>query len=95
MLRLRKFFFRIAVNVDKLTTFGLGQDDFVPQLITSKVRTDNSVLFDVLFETNPLGENYDQRIHLTAQPLQIVYDAQTIIKIVEIFKMPSSTTLDE
>lgn len=88
-------FSRIAVNIDALTTFGLEQDDFVPQLISSQVRTDSSVLFDVLFETNPLGENYSQRIYVTAQPLQVVYDAQTIIKIVNIFKIPSSTTLDQ
>lgn len=86
-------FSRVAVNIDSLAAFGLDQDEFVPQLITSQVRTDSSVLFDVLFETNPLGENYNQRIHVTAQPIQIVYDAQTVIKIVDIFKIPSSTTL--
>lgn len=70
----------------------MEQNEFIPQLITSKARTDNSVFVDVLFETNPLGENYDQRIHVTVEPLQVVYDAVTIIKIVDIFKMPSSTT---
>lgn len=34
----------------------------------------------------------DQRVKVRARPLQIVYDAQTVIDIVNVFKPPSEST---
>lgn len=68
-------------------TLGLCQNGIVPQIIKSKLNeiTDRSPIFlDVFFETNPEGDNYDQRLYITLRPLKIVYDAQTVIRILEI-----------
>lgn len=47
-------------------------------------------LFNLLFETNPLDQNCDSRVLLSFRPLKMVYDAQTIIKIMDIFTTQQS-----
>jgi len=47
-------------------------------------------LFNFLFETNPLDQNCDNRVLISLRPLKMVYDAQTIIKIVNIFTVQQS-----
>lgn len=37
----------------------------------------------------------DQRIKVSTRPLQIVYDAETIIQLLAVFKTPSNTNLAE
>lgn len=47
-------------------------------------------LFSLLFETNPLDQKCDSRVVLSFRPLKLVYDAQTIIKIINIFTTQQS-----
>jgi len=47
-------------------------------------------LFSLLFETNPLDQICDSRVILSFRPLKMVYDAQTIIKIMNIFTTQQS-----
>ncbi|VVC40207.1 Hypothetical protein CINCED_3A023147 [Cinara cedri] len=47
-------------------------------------------LFNLLFETNPLDQLCDSRVQLSFRPLKMVYDAQTIIKIMNIFTTQQS-----
>lgn len=37
----------------------------------------------------------DQRVDVHARPLQIVYDAETIIQLLQVFKMPQNANLSE
>lgn len=87
--------FRVAANVDELSTFGLEQDDFLPQLISSNVQKESAALLDIIFETNPLDGSCGQRLHLTTKPIRIIYDAQTIIKVTDIFQAPESSALEK
>lgn len=52
-------------------------------------------LLDVVFETNPLDETCGQRLYLNAEPLRIIYDAITINKVIDIFKVPQSSALEK
>lgn len=74
---------RIATSVEVLSVFGLAQNDKVPQLVTSKRSKEDGqgTLLEVLFEINPGCRTCDQRIHVTAKPLQVVYDAETLIHV--------------
>lgn len=47
-------------------------------------------LFSFLFETNPLDQYCDSRVQLSFRPLKMIYDAQTIIKIMNIFTTQQS-----
>lgn len=58
----------------------VDQDNFEKQMY----------LFYFLFETNPIDQFCDNRVQLSFRPLKMVYDAQTIIKIMNIFTTQQS-----
>lgn len=64
-------------------------------MITSETGGGDTGLLEVTFETNPLDKTCGQRLYVTSQPLKVVYDAQTIIKAIEIFKIPQSSAIDQ
>ncbi|CAG9795097.1 unnamed protein product [Diatraea saccharalis] len=83
---------RVDVLMQAFTVTGVQQGDFVPQLVVSKEVTQYVNLLNVIFETNPIDGTCDQRVKVSARPLQIVYDAQTVIEIVNVFKPPTEST---
>jgi vacuolar protein sorting-associated protein 13A/C len=80
------------MQIEGFTVFGLKQDTIVPQLVTS-VEQDSKALLDVVFETHPMDGTCDQRIRVTSKSLKVVYDAQTINKVVDVFKAPKEVNL--
>ena len=67
---------------------GLNQNNKVPKLIKSvlpPVNEEKRIFLNVLYEKNPEDENYDQRLHINLKPLKVVYDAQTVIRILNVF----------
>jgi vacuolar protein sorting-associated protein 13A/C len=50
-------------------------------------------LVTVLFETNPLDRLCDQRLKVFAQALDMMYDAETVIRLSNIFKPPKELSL--
>lgn len=85
---------KVQVKVDDFTGEGYHQEDFIPYLIISETENRQGLL-EVLFETNPLDKTCDQRIHVKALPLKIVYDATTINKLVNIFEIPADSNLEQ
>nr|CDS30225.2 Vacuolar protein sorting associated protein 13A [Hymenolepis microstoma] len=67
--------------------------DVVPTLISSTAIGQS--LLSVNFAMNPLDRKADQRAHILAAPIQVVYDADTINKIVDFFKLPEGLQLNE
>nr|CAI5824993.1 unnamed protein product [Callosobruchus analis] len=85
---------KVLAQIDDLKTTGMKQaDDFIPQLITKT--TKQKGLLEVTYEVNPIDMSCDQKVEVATQPLKIIYDAETINKVVEIFKLPSDTSLDQ
>ena len=82
------------MNIKQFTVEGIEQGEYVPEIISSNTSQDDNLL-DVVFENNPVDTFHGQRLHVNAKPLKIVYDAQTINKVIDIFKVPSSSTLDQ
>ncbi|XP_045493787.1 vacuolar protein sorting-associated protein 13 [Colias croceus] len=83
---------RVDVQMKEFTVTGVRQDEFEPKLVTSKEVSKDVNLLNVLFETNPLDGTCDQRVKVQARPLQMIYDAQTVIEIVNVFKPPTEST---
>ncbi|KAJ8727553.1 hypothetical protein PYW07_001672 [Mythimna separata] len=77
---------RVEVQMRAFSVTGVQQGTFEPQLVISKEVTQDINLLNVIFETNPLDNSSNQRVQVKARPLQIVYDAQTVIQIVDVFK---------
>ena len=85
-------FCSVMMQIQGFTVFGLKQNNSVPLLVTSKEQ-DSKALLDVLFEKNPLDESCDQRIHVTSKSLKVVYDADTINKVIDVFRAPREVNL--
>lgn len=85
---------KVDVAVDSLQTFGMQQGDFIPKLIKSNIG-DADKLLEFGFQLAPLDKKCDQRVILKALPISVIYDAVTINKAIEIFKIPPDTSLDQ
>lgn len=59
-------------------------DNNYPELVTSNCSESES-LVEILYETKPLKSSCDQRIHVKALPLSIVYHADTINNVRSVF----------
>lgn len=82
------------MNIKQFTVEGVEQGEYIPEIISSKTSQDDNLL-DVVFENNPVDTFQGQRLHVYAKPLKIVYDAQTINKVIDIFTVPPSSTLEQ
>uniref|UniRef100_A0A3P8WHN6 Vacuolar protein sorting 13 homolog A n=1 Tax=Cynoglossus semilaevis TaxID=244447 RepID=A0A3P8WHN6_CYNSE len=84
----------------QLTLFeitGLASNHPAPTLLSSRKASTGagSPLLSILFETNPLDETADQRLHVESQPLEIIYDAITVNSMAAFFRPPDDLRLDE
>lgn len=105
------FTFRVSVSMQQFSVTGLKQGELLPKLaqtksisgdsspeITSKDMSQTSKsrpLLDIMFETNPLDKQCDQRIYVTSRPLEFIYDAQTINKVLDVFTTPQNTVITQ
>uniref|UniRef100_A0A665TGP5 Vacuolar protein sorting 13 homolog A n=1 Tax=Echeneis naucrates TaxID=173247 RepID=A0A665TGP5_ECHNA len=76
---------------------GLASNRPAPILLSSRKAATGagSPLLCILFETNPLDENANQRLHVESQPLEIIYDAITVNSMSMFFMPPDDLQLDE
>lgn len=81
---------KFVTKVDSFHITGLPDDFKKPHLLTS---LDDTSLFQIIFETNPLDETVAQRCTIEAEPLEIIYDARTVNSIVEFFRPPKDVYL--
>lgn len=83
------------MNIDEFSLFGLQQEEFLPQLVSSLSEQKGKSLLDVTVEINPLDKLCNQRVQLNTKPVKIIYDAQTINKVLDVFKIPDEANLDQ
>nr|XP_053626222.1 intermembrane lipid transfer protein Vps13-like [Cherax quadricarinatus] len=86
---------RVEASVQSFVVEGYGVGDLPPTLVTSENVTSDIPLLDVMFETNPLDELCNQRVKVSAQPLQVVYDATTINQLADVFDPPKNVSLQQ
>ncbi|CDS40179.1 Vacuolar protein sorting associated protein 13A [Echinococcus multilocularis] len=67
--------------------------DTAPILISSAVTGES--LLSVDFAKNPIDRTADRCLFIAAAPLDVIYDADTVNKIVDFFKLPPGLRLDE
>ncbi|XP_065344717.1 intermembrane lipid transfer protein Vps13 isoform X2 [Cloeon dipterum] len=71
-----------------------GQEPLMAYPLTSGTLGKPSLL-SILFETNPMDRLCDQRLRILAQPLEMMYDAETVIRIMDVFKPPEKPSLKQ
>lgn len=85
---------KLNLNMRELTVYGLQQKQYLPVLIQSQLETTQSLL-DVMFESNPLDKKCDQRVKVQSQPIQIVYNGETVIQLLKVFQTQKTATLSQ
>lgn len=69
-------FLRITAELSLFEVTGLDKERSAPTLLSSKkAATAGIPLLTLLFETNPVDESSNQKLHVQSQPLEIIYDA--------------------
>ncbi|KAF4519296.1 hypothetical protein B566_EDAN005234 [Ephemera danica] len=86
---------RVEVKMQRLSVIGCQQDGVQPVLACSLTSAGHGSLLDVLFETNPEDRSCDQRVRVTSQPLELVYDAQTVNHLIDVFNPPEKPSLSQ
>ncbi|XP_022794312.1 vacuolar protein sorting-associated protein 13A-like [Stylophora pistillata] len=90
---------KLSAKVDQMKMFGSADvvDGKMPLMLTSQDDKLEShlALFNASFETNPLDGKCDQKAKVTAQPVKLVYDANTVDHIVTFFQPPKDVLLQE
>ncbi|XP_052870380.1 intermembrane lipid transfer protein Vps13 [Anopheles cruzii] len=85
---------KVSLAMHELTISGLKQGDILPIMVRSQLEGSNTLL-DVSFETNPADKKCDQRVVVNSRPLQIIYDAETIIQLAKVFQTPRTATISQ
>uniref|UniRef100_A0A8C7Q7C0 Vacuolar protein sorting 13 homolog A n=1 Tax=Oncorhynchus mykiss TaxID=8022 RepID=A0A8C7Q7C0_ONCMY len=88
---------KLSAQLSLFEVKGLANNRPAPTLLSSRkaATVTGTPLLDILFETNPLDESADQRLHVESQPLEIIYDAVTVNSMSAFFLPPDDLQLDE
>ncbi|KAG7223425.1 hypothetical protein INR49_015528, partial [Caranx melampygus] len=88
---------KITAQLTLFEVTGLANNRPAPILLSSRKAATGAgtPLLCILFETNPLDERADQRLHMESQPLEIIYDAITVNSMSAFFRPPDDLQLDE
>lgn len=71
---------RLEAGLEHWYVTGLQQRGVVPSIIAS-MGSNTSSLLSVQFEVNPEESTADQLLHIQSQPVEIIYDAVSILLI--------------
>lgn len=74
-----------------MTGMAKNAKDLTEIVTTNCEESDN--LVSLLYENKPLDDACDQRLHVKAQPLKIVFDAETINRLRDIFQSADTESI--
>ncbi|XP_075416632.1 intermembrane lipid transfer protein VPS13A isoform X1 [Tenrec ecaudatus] len=84
---------KFETKIDSFHVTGSPDNLTKPRLLSSL--DDSTLLFQIMFEINPLDETVAQRCIIEAEPLEMIYDARTVNSIVEFFRPPKDVHLTQ
>ncbi|CAK9800782.1 Intermembrane lipid transfer protein Vps13, partial [Anthophora quadrimaculata] len=83
----------VTASINEMKLLGTKQNDQIPSLFNSHQHNNDTALLYVSYEKNPLDKSCGDRIIARSKSVDIIYDAQTVIEIVNLFKVQNSSTL--
>ncbi|XP_066591225.1 intermembrane lipid transfer protein Vps13 isoform X2 [Prorops nasuta] len=84
-----------TTSISDMKILGLKQKDQIPSLFTAKHDNSDNVLLSITYEKNPLDKLCDDRIIVKSKSVDIIYDAQTIMELINLFKVQNPSTLSQ
>ncbi|XP_076380466.1 vacuolar protein sorting 13C isoform X3 [Megalopta genalis] len=85
----------VTASINEMKLLGTKQNDHVPSLFNSHEHSAEQVLIYVSYEKNPLDKLCGDRVIVRSTSVDIIYDAQTVIELVNLFKVQNSSTLNQ
>ncbi|XP_053986716.1 intermembrane lipid transfer protein Vps13 isoform X2 [Hylaeus volcanicus] len=85
----------VTASINEMKLLGTKQDEHVPSLFNSHEHSADSVLLSVSYEKNPLDKLCGDRVIVRSTSVDIIYDAHTVIELVNLFKVQNSSTLSQ
>ncbi|XP_026827312.1 vacuolar protein sorting-associated protein 13 isoform X2 [Ooceraea biroi] len=86
---------RVTASISDMKLLGATQDDRVPSLFNPGHGSSDSALLSVSYEKNPIDKLCGDRVIVNSRSVDIIYDAQTIIELVNLFKIQDPSTLNQ
>ncbi|XP_011706559.1 PREDICTED: vacuolar protein sorting-associated protein 13C-like, partial [Wasmannia auropunctata] len=85
----------VTASISDMKLLGATQRGRVPSLFNPERGSSDSALLSVSYEKNPLDRLCGDRVIVKSRSVDIIYDAQTIIELVNMFKVQDSSTLSQ
>nr|XP_034187905.1 vacuolar protein sorting-associated protein 13 isoform X3 [Osmia lignaria] len=85
----------VTASINEMKLLGTKQGEHVPSLFNSQQHNTDNILLSVSYEKNPLDKLCGDRVIVRSTSVDIVYDAQTVIELVNLFKVQNSSTLNQ
>ena len=73
----------------------MKQGEVVPSLFNSNQEAADDVLFSASYEKNPLDKLCGDRVKIKSCSVLAIYDGQTIIELIKLFKVQNPSTLNQ
>lgn len=77
----------VTASISDMKLLGVTQDGHVPSLFNPEHGSSDSALLSVSYEKNPIDKLCGDRVIVNSRSADIIYDAQTIIELVNMFKV--------
>ncbi|XP_074114843.1 vacuolar protein sorting 13C isoform X2 [Cotesia typhae] len=84
----------VTISLKEMRMLGVKQANKIPSLVLSE-HEHSDVLFNVSYEQNPLDKSCGDRVIVNSKSVHFVYDAQTIIELVKLFKVSNQSALNQ
>lgn len=83
------------LRLGEIGVYGVKQAGKIPALIKSKTQDANDDQLIISIETNPLDNSSDKSIRVQSRPLEVIFDGETILQLVAVFKPPTDVNLSK
>lgn len=85
----------VTASISDMKLLGATQNDRMPSLFIPEHSSSDCALVSVSYEKNPLDKLCGDRVIVKSRSVDIIYDAQTIKELVDMFKVQDSSTLSQ
>jgi len=83
----------VNISISDMKLLGVMQNSRVPLLLNPGHGSSDSALLSIFYEKNPIDKLCGDRIIVNSRSVDIIYDAQTIIELVNLFKVSFKTII--
>lgn len=77
----------VTASISDMKLLGMTQDGRVPSLFNPEHSSSDNALLSVSYEKNPIDKLCGDRVIVKSRSADIIYDAQTIIELINMFKV--------